>query len=68
MTVRYGSPDSFAFVEAVYVCGCGRTADRHGRHAGVLPPGWVELAGENEPGHACPECAPRPEPDAQRSP
>ena len=58
VTVRYGATDAFAFVGAVYVCECGRTAEQHGRHAGELPPGWVVLS-DDEAEHACPDCAPR---------
>jgi hypothetical protein len=58
MSVRYGAPDAFAFVGAVYVCACGRTAEQHGRHAGELPPGWVLLPDDGEAEHACPDCAP----------
>lgn len=57
MSVRIGSPDTFAYVVGVYVCRCGRTAEQHGVHAGETPPGWVPLEGHQEPEHMCPTCA-----------
>jgi hypothetical protein len=57
MAVVYASPDSLAYVCAVYVCGCGRTAERHGRGVEELPSGWVVLRGDEEAEHACPDCA-----------
>ena len=57
VSVRIGSPDTFAYVVAVYVCRCGRTAEQHGVHAGDLPSGWVPLEGDEEPEHMCPMCA-----------
>ena len=57
MSLRIGSPDTFAYVVGVYVCRCGRTAEQHGLHAGELPPGWVPLEGEDEAEHMCPICA-----------
>jgi hypothetical protein len=58
MSVRIGSPDTFAYVVGVYVCRCGRTAEQHGLHVGDMPPGWVRIAGDgDEPDHACPVCA-----------
>jgi hypothetical protein len=57
VTVVYGSPESLAYVVAIYACGCGRTEGRHGREAGTVPPGWVVFPGDREPDHLCPDCA-----------
>jgi hypothetical protein len=58
MSVRIGSPDTFAYVVGVYVCRCGRTAEQHGLHVGEMPPGWARVAGESEEqDHLCPQCA-----------
>ena len=57
MSVRIGSPDTFAYVVGVYVCECGRTAEQHGLHVGDLPPGWVRVGDDEEPDHLCPQCA-----------
>jgi hypothetical protein len=65
MSVRYASPDTFAYVVSVYVCRCGRTAEQHGQHAGDEPAGWVRYAYGDETEHACPECAPNVAPAAR---
>ena len=58
MSVRIGSPDTFAYVVGVYVCRCGRTAEQHGLHAGEEPPGWMRVAGgDDESADVCPVCA-----------
>jgi hypothetical protein len=59
MSLRIGSPDTFAYVVGVYVCRCGRTSEQHGLHAGETPPGWVpvRLEGDEEAEHMCPVCA-----------
>jgi hypothetical protein len=60
MSLRIGSPDTFAYVVGVYACRCGRTAEQHGLHVGELPPGWVRIADDDEePDHLCPQCAAR---------
>ena len=58
MSVRYATPDTFAYVVGVYVCRCGRTAEQHGRHAGEEPSGWIRVEGAEEPHDVCPDCIP----------
>ena len=62
MSVRYATPDGFAYVVGVYVCGCGRAAEQQGFHAAELPPGWVQLPDDSRGEHLCPECAAGREP------
>jgi len=58
MSVRIGSPDTFAYVVGVYDCRCGRSAEQHGLRVGELPPGWVRVGGgDEERDHLCPQCA-----------
>jgi hypothetical protein len=59
MSVHYGcSYHAFPYVEARYVCRCGRIHTQHGAvHVSKLPPGWHEtsdLAGQPAP--ECPRC------------
>jgi hypothetical protein len=57
MSVRYATPDTFAYVVSVYVCRCGWTTEQHGPHAGELPSGWVHLGADEDGEHLCAVCA-----------
>jgi hypothetical protein len=58
MPVYYGCSYVFPYVEARYVCRCGRIHTQHGAlHVSKLPAGWHEtsdFAGQPEP--ECPGC------------
>jgi hypothetical protein len=55
MGVAYSSPDSaLTRITVVYRCPCGAAVSEVGRHAGVLPSGWEQLA---DNGCICAHCA-----------
>lgn len=57
MGVAYSSPDSaLTRITVVYRCPCGASVSEVGRHAGVLPSGWEELA---DYGCICAHCVER---------
>ena len=58
MTLVVATSGVFPYVCGIWTCRCGRKAERHGRLAAVLPPGWVE-GHEGEPEHICGVCAER---------
>jgi len=58
VTVDAAASEAFPSVTVVYRCSCGTSECRHGRKAGLVPPGWTRfVAVDGTVLDVCPACS-----------